>query len=102
MDISVFYNLPALFATIWNWCGNQDPRVAFAFGVGFYFVVERILSLSDSPARKVIAFTGFILVAIMALAFWVAFAGVLEPGEIPFGKAATTPNADTLLEIQKQ
>jgi hypothetical protein len=101
MDISVFYNLPELFAAVWRWCGTQDPRVTFFIGVASWFAVGRMFSLFGNPVQTAIAFAGFILVALLALSFWVAFAGVLEPGEIPFGKAASTPNADTLMEIQK-
>lgn len=101
MDTSVLYNLPEFFAAIWRWCANQDPRVSFAVGFATAIVIGRLFSVFANPVQKVLAFAGFIVVAIMALAFWVSFAGVLEPGEIPFGKAASTPNADTLTEIQK-
>lgn len=101
MDPSVFYNLPEFFAALWRWCGNQDPRTAFFLGIGVWIVMGRVFGLFANPAQKVLALAGIVLVAVIALAFWVSFAGVLQPGEIPFGKAASTPNADTLLEIQK-
>ena len=101
MDTSVFYNLPDFFAAVWNWCGNQDSRTAFLAGVVTWFALGRIFGLFGNPVQKVIAFMGFILVAFLALAFWVSFSGTLEPGEIPFGKATFTPNVDTLTEIQK-
>ncbi|MCZ7860793.1 hypothetical protein O9X98_05190 [Agrobacterium salinitolerans] len=101
MDSSVFYNLPEFFTAIWRWCANQDPRITFAIGFATAIIIGRLFSVFANPAQKVLAFAGFIVVAIIALAFWVSFAGVLEPGEIPFGKAASTPNAETLTEIQK-
>jgi hypothetical protein len=101
MDTSVLYNLPEFFAAIWRWCANQDPRITFALGFATAIILGRLFSVFANPAQKAFAFAGLIVVAIMALAFWVSFAGVLTPGEIPFGKAASTPNAETLTEIQK-
>lgn len=101
MDTSVLYNLPEFFVSVWRWCGNQDSRVAFAVGIGTWIVLGGIFRLFANPVQKVMAFAGFVLVALIALAFWVGFAGGLEPGEIPFAKAASTPNVDTLTEIQK-
>jgi Zn-dependent protease len=101
MDTSVLYNLPEFFSAIWRWSAHQDSRVSFAFGVATAIVIGRLFSIFANPAQKILAFAGFIVVAIIVLASWVSFAGVLQPGEIPFGKAASTPNAETLTEIQK-
>ncbi|MDW9481194.1 hypothetical protein GOB57_21345 [Sinorhizobium meliloti] len=101
MDPGVFYNLPEHLTAIWRWCANQDARIAFALGCAATIIIDRMLSVVSNPAQKILVLAGYILVAVMALAFWVSFAGVLETGEIPFGKAASTPNADTLTEIQK-
>jgi hypothetical protein len=101
MDTSALYDLPGFLAAAWRWCGIQDSRVAFGLGFATTIVLARIFSVFANPAQKILAVAGFIVVAVIVLAFWVSFAGVLEPGEIPFGKAVTTPNADTLSEIQK-
>jgi hypothetical protein len=101
MDTSVLYNLPEFFSAIWRWSAHQDSRVAFAIGVATSIVIGRLFSIFANPAQKIFAFAGFIVVAIIVLAAWVSFAGVLQPGEIPFGKATSTPNAETLTEIQK-
>lgn len=101
MDSIVFYNLPAFIAAIWRWCGSQDPRITFALGVASWIVVGRLFSLFGNPVQKVLSLAGFIVIAIIALTSWVSFSGTLKPGEVPFGKAAITPNADTLTEIQK-
>ena len=101
MDPSVFYNLPEFSMAIWRWCANQDPRITFAIGFATAIIIGRLFSVFANPGQKALAFAGFIVVATIVLAFWVSFAGVLEPGEIPFGKAASTPNVETLTEIQK-
>ena len=101
MDTSVFYNLPEFFEAIWRWCGTQDPRATFFIGIAVWVLIGRVFGVFGNPVQKAIAFMGIVLVAVIALAFWVSFSGTLEPGEIPFGKAASTPNADTLMELQK-
>lgn len=101
MSIEVLYNLPEFFAGLWNWCSHRDPRVAFGLGVLFWMATGRLFSLFGNPVQKVVALIGFLVILLMALAFWVGFSGALAPGEVPFGKATRNPNANTLMELQK-
>jgi hypothetical protein len=101
MVIDVLYNLPEFVRGLWEWCARQDSRVAFGLGVLFWMVVGRVFSVLGNPVQKVMGLVGTVVILLMALAFWVAFAGGLEPGSIPFERATRTPGADTLMEIQQ-
>jgi Zn-dependent protease len=101
LNADILYHLPEFLNYVWSQCASLDGRVTFGCGFAAAVVSGRVLSLFTHPFQKVAALFGAVLIALLALAFWVGFAGSLQPGTVPFHKATETPNAGTLLEIQK-